>query len=259
MPSSASTNSAGKTVLQFLAEGFAAADRVHGFHLRVPALDAVFEIEGEDADIDGFDDVLVEFLQAFELADLFFQACVEAGVLQRDADVAGQRLEQFNVFAGKEVAADGAAEADDGDGARRGAVLHAARQVVVQIEQRGGRAAVRVADAGPAARFRERCASDQRRWSKSRKLKSSALLSLRIRCARRPRASHVRRPGASGSGSVGDEDGDARDEQRARQTLDDGFEQRVADRFQNSGRGRIRPGPCGSRSAARSKARSTQP
>ena len=83
----------------------------------VPALDAVFQIKGEDADVDGFDDVFVEFLQPFELADLFFEPRIEAGILQRDADVAGQRLEQLHVFAGEEVAADGAAQADHGDGA----------------------------------------------------------------------------------------------------------------------------------------------
>ena len=107
-----------KDRVQRLADGFGAAQRVHRFHLRVPALDAVVEIEREDADVDGLDDVLVELLQALELADLLFEARVEAGVLQRDADVAGQRLEQLDVFAGEEIAADGAAQADDGDGAR---------------------------------------------------------------------------------------------------------------------------------------------
>ena len=49
-----------------------------------------------------------------------FEARVEAGVLQRDADVAGQGFEQLDVFAGEEVAAHGAAQADDGDGAAGG-------------------------------------------------------------------------------------------------------------------------------------------
>ena len=113
-------NSAGKTACDALAEGFGAAEGVHGLHLRVPALDAVVEVDGEDADVDGFDDVLVELLQALELADLLFEARVEAGVLQGDADVAGQGLEQLDIFAGEEVAAHGAAEADDGDGAAGG-------------------------------------------------------------------------------------------------------------------------------------------
>ena len=50
-------------------------------HLGVPALDAVFEIDGEDADVDRFDDVLVEILQALELVDLGFEPAVELRVL----------------------------------------------------------------------------------------------------------------------------------------------------------------------------------
>src|SRR5258708_6348219 len=123
---------------EFLAKSFGAAYRVHRFHLRVPAFDAVFEIESEDADVDRFDDIFVELLEAFELADLDFETGVEACILQGDADVAGQRLEQLDIFAGKEVAADGTAQADDGDRTRRRAVLDAAGQIVVQIEQGSG-------------------------------------------------------------------------------------------------------------------------
>ena len=110
-------NSAGKTCANGLAEGLGAAEGVHGLHLRVPAFDAVVEVDGEDADVDGFDDVLVELLEALELGDFFFQAGVEAGVLEGDADVAGEGFEELDVFARQEVAAQGAAEADDGDGA----------------------------------------------------------------------------------------------------------------------------------------------
>ncbi len=109
---------------------------VHALHLGVPAFDAVVEIDGEDADVDGFDDVLVELLEAFELGDLLFEAAVELRVLDRDADVAGERFEQLHVFAGEEVAVVGAAEADDGDGASAAAfaVGDAAGKVVVQVE-----------------------------------------------------------------------------------------------------------------------------
>ncbi len=103
--------------MERLAEGFGAAEGVHGLHLRIPAFDAVVEVEGEDADVDGLDDVFVELLEPLELANFVFEAGVEAGVLEGDADVAGEGLEQLDVFAGEEVAADGAAEADDGDGA----------------------------------------------------------------------------------------------------------------------------------------------
>ena len=113
-------NSEGKHRTKRLAERLAAAQRIHGLHLRVPAFDAVVEIDGEDADVDGFDDVLVELLEPLKLDDLFLEARVEAGVLQSDADVAGQRFQQLHIFAGQKVAAQSAAQADDGDGAARG-------------------------------------------------------------------------------------------------------------------------------------------
>ena len=68
--------------------------------------------------------------------------------MQCDADVAGQRFEQLDIFAREEVAAERAAEADDGDGAAVGRAVqrfvdglrlrNAARQIVVQVEQGGG-------------------------------------------------------------------------------------------------------------------------
>src|SRR5450631_1118652 len=133
-----------ENILKPLAEGLAATERIHGLHLRVPAFDTVFEVEGENADVDGLDDVFVELLETFELANLFFEPCVEAGVLQGDANVAGQRLEQFNVLAGEEVSAHGAAQADDSNRAAgcctafNLARSHAARQIVVQVQQGGG-------------------------------------------------------------------------------------------------------------------------
>ncbi len=171
-------------VAERLAERLAAAHGVHRFHLRVPALDAVVEIESEDADVDGFDDVFVEFLQPFELGDLFFQARIEAGILQRDADVAGERFEQFDVFAGEEVAADGAAQADYGNGARRWSVLHAAGQIVVQVEQRCGLLLVRRQMQGLLRILEEDVASDRAARSKSRK--PSARLRLCVAAESKP-------------------------------------------------------------------------
>ncbi len=114
----ASTKSDGKYSTKRLADGLGAAEGVHGLHLRVPAFDAVVEIDGQNADVDGFDDVFVEFLQPLEFADLLFQTRVEAGVLKSNADVAGQGFEQLDIFAGKEISANGAAQADYSDGAR---------------------------------------------------------------------------------------------------------------------------------------------
>ena len=142
-------NSTGKTERSSWPERLGAAESVHGLHLRIPAFDAVVEVDGEDAHVDGFDDVLVELLQALELDDLFFQARIEAGILEGDADVAGQGFEQLDVFARQKVAAQRAAEADDGDGAAGGLAIvqlhrrHAAGQIVVQVEQSGGALLVR--------------------------------------------------------------------------------------------------------------------
>ncbi len=80
----------GEDGAQLLADRLGAAESIHGLHLRVPALDAVVQIHSQDADVDRFDDVFVELLQPFEFADLLFQPGIEAGILQRDANVAGQ-------------------------------------------------------------------------------------------------------------------------------------------------------------------------
>ena len=143
-----------------LAQNLGARLGVHDFHLRVPALDAVVEVDGEDADVDGLDDVLVELLEAFELGDLLFEAAVELGVLNGDADVAGEGFEQLHVFAGEEVAIVGAAEADDGDGAGAAALAigDAAGQVVVEIE-RGRRCC-----AAASGRRRTCCGFSRKIW-----------------------------------------------------------------------------------------------
>ncbi len=128
-----------------------AGHREHDFHLRVPALDGFVEADGEDADVDGFDDVLVEFLEPFVLGDFLGERCVEAGVLYGDADVGGQRFEQLDIFGREEVAGRGAAQADDGDGA----LLQPTGQVVVQIKL-GGRGALRLTHVeGLAGIFKE--------------------------------------------------------------------------------------------------------
>ena len=57
------------------------------------------QINGEDADVDGLDDIFVKLLEPFELAHLTFEPTIKLGVLDRDADVAGEQLEYFDVFA----------------------------------------------------------------------------------------------------------------------------------------------------------------
>src|SRR5580698_3380770 len=113
--------------------------RVHALHLGVPALDAVVQIDGEDADVDRLNDIFVELFQALELRDLLFEALVELRILDSDADVTGERFEQLHVFARQEVAIVGAAQADDGNspGASSIAIGDAAGKVVVQVKPSG--------------------------------------------------------------------------------------------------------------------------
>jgi hypothetical protein len=62
----------------------------HHFHLRIPALHRFVQPDGEDADVDRLNDVLVEFLEPFVFGDLLGEGCVEAGVLDSNADVGGE-------------------------------------------------------------------------------------------------------------------------------------------------------------------------
>src|SRR5258708_7221771 len=112
---------------------------VHALHLGVPALDSIVEVDREDPDVDRFDDIFVELLQAFELRNLLLQSPIELRVLDGDADVSGQRFQQLHVFTGEKVAVVGSAEANDGDGscAAAFAIGDAAGKIVVQVEPSG--------------------------------------------------------------------------------------------------------------------------
>ena len=92
------------------------------------------QIDGHDANVDGFDNVLVEILEALVLTDFLFERGVEPGILNGDADVSGKGLQQFDVFAGEEVALHGFAEAEKGDGL----LPCVARNVVIEIEASDG-------------------------------------------------------------------------------------------------------------------------
>src|SRR5277367_2521587 len=112
------------------------------FHLRVPALDAVFEVDCEDADVDRLDDVLVKLFQALKLSNLLLQPAVELSILNCDADVAGERLQQLHIFAREEVSIIGATQPNHRDGARAAAITigDAAGKIVVQIKPSGAAA-----------------------------------------------------------------------------------------------------------------------
>ena len=64
------------------------------------------------------------------MRDLLLQRFVQARVLDSDADVAGEGLQQLNVFAGEEIAIFGFAQPKHCNRA----VLHRARDVVIQIQ-----------------------------------------------------------------------------------------------------------------------------
>ena len=76
---------------------------VHHFHLRVPRFDAVFEINPSTPTL-STRRFLVEILQPLVLARLLLQRSVKPPVLNGDAEVSGERLNQFHVLAGEEIA-----------------------------------------------------------------------------------------------------------------------------------------------------------
>src|ERR1017187_2802078 len=123
-----------KDVAQRTAQHFGAGRSVHHFHLRVPGLDAVFQIDSQHTYADGLDDVLVELLEALVLRSLALQRFVKARILQRDANVAGQGFEQLHIFTGEEIAFRGFAQPEHGDHA----VHHGAGNVVVEVEPANG-------------------------------------------------------------------------------------------------------------------------
>ncbi len=85
------------------------------FDLRVPAFHAVVQIGRQDADVDRFDDVFAEFLEPLVLLHFALQRAVEGGVFDGDADVAGEREQQFDVDAREVIAIHGAAYANVSD------------------------------------------------------------------------------------------------------------------------------------------------
>ena len=136
---------AAATSRQRTSQRFQARQGKHHFHLRVPRLDAVFQIDRQHAHADGLDNVLVELLQPLVLAGFLLQRLVQTRVLHRDADVAGQRLQQLHVLAGEEVAFGGLAQAEHGDHA----VHHGAGNVVVQLQAADGLASPTASRARP--------------------------------------------------------------------------------------------------------------
>src|SRR6202011_5812938 len=108
--------------------------RVHHFHLRVPALDAVFHVQRHDANVDGLYDVFVEIFEPLVLRYFLLQRRIEAAVLNGDAEIAAEGLEQLHVFARKVITFRSLSQAKHGNRF----LLRAAGNVIVQIEARDG-------------------------------------------------------------------------------------------------------------------------
>ena len=73
-----------------LSQDIGAREAKENLHTAVPTFDVIIEVDCKDADVDRFDDVLVELFQALELPDLPLQSAIKLGVLNRDPDIASE-------------------------------------------------------------------------------------------------------------------------------------------------------------------------
>src|ERR1700722_6021166 len=136
-------------------QSFGTRDAQQPFELRIPGFDAVLKVNGYDADVQGFDDIFAEILEAFDLHGLLLERMVEPGIFDGDGDVASDGEEQFEVVTGEVIAVDGFAQAENGDGT----VVETTGDEIVQVElferatDRGG------LFAGGASGFKEQTAA----------------------------------------------------------------------------------------------------
>src|SRR6266852_2220769 len=100
------------------------------FHAGVPGLDNTVQIHRQHADVQRFNDVFAEILEAGDLQRFLLEGTVKLRVVQRHGYVAGDRFHQFDVIAGEEVAVNRLAEAQNGDGV----FADAAGDEIIQIE-----------------------------------------------------------------------------------------------------------------------------
>ena len=80
------------------AERLVAAQAGQRFQSAVPADDPSFDIFDNDTDVDRFNDVLAEILQALIFGRLLLQRTVQPRVLERNTDVIRHRFQQVEVF-----------------------------------------------------------------------------------------------------------------------------------------------------------------
>lgn len=119
-----------ENVAEKAADRLVACDSKQPLHLRVPGLDAAIQVDGQDADAQRIDDVLVELLEALDLRRLLLQRMVQARVLDGDGEIAGNRSEKLDVLARQVITIYGFAESED----RNHAVAETARNKIVQSQ-----------------------------------------------------------------------------------------------------------------------------
>ena len=113
----------------FAAERLVAAPAGQRFQSAVPADDPSFDVFDHHADVDRFNDVFAEILQALIFRRLLLERTVQARILERDADVIRHRFQQLQVFARQVIAVLRSSQPD----VRDHAILHPARNEVVQV------------------------------------------------------------------------------------------------------------------------------
>src|SRR5580700_7480303 len=101
---------------KFVVQRLRAGNRQQVLQLRIPGLDAVFEIDGEYANFQGFDNILAEVLEALDLHGFLFEGVVQARILDGDSNVSGDGEKKLEVVAGKVIAVHSLAQSENGDG-----------------------------------------------------------------------------------------------------------------------------------------------
>ncbi len=141
----------GKQFAERTAHRVIASDAKQLFHAGVPGLHSAFQIDGQYADVERFDDVFAEVLEASDFEGFLFQRGVQLGIVEGNGYVTGDGLHQLNVIARKEIAVHRFAKPQNGNGV----LANAAGNKVIKIELLEG-AANGLADvSGAAGRLEE--------------------------------------------------------------------------------------------------------
>src|SRR5229473_7031348 len=99
-------------------------------HARVPGFNDAVKIDGEHADIQGFDDVFAEILEACDFERFLFERAVELRVVQSDSNIPGNRLDQFDVVARQKIPINCLAEAEH----RHGVLADTTRNKIIEVQ-----------------------------------------------------------------------------------------------------------------------------